>query len=130
METGYRIENYRRALERLEQAATAYTAAPADALYRDGLIQRFEFTVELAWKSLKEYLSAQGVIFEVISPRAVLKEACAAGVLKDQQIWNDILAARNVTSQVYEEQTAVTVAQRICADFLPALQALDAFYRD
>ena len=125
-----KIQNYHRALERLQQAAVAYAAAPADALYRDGLIRRFEFTVELAWKSLKEYLSAQGVIFEVISPRAVLKEACAAGVLKDQQVWNDILAARNVTSHVYGEQTAVAVAQRICADFLPALQALDTFYRD
>lgn len=124
-----KAENYHRALERLCQAVAAYTAAPADALYRDGLIQRFEFTAELAWKSLKEYLSDQGIVFEVISPRAVLKEAYAAGVVTDPRVWNDILAARNITSHVYEEQTAVVVAQHICADFLPAMQALDAFYR-
>lgn len=124
-----KAENYHRALGRLEQAVAAYTAAPADALYRDGLIQRFEFTAELAWKSLKEYLSDQGLVFEVVSPRAVLKEAYAAGAITEPQVWNDILAARNITSHVYEEQTAVTVAQQICADFLPVLQALDAFYR-
>ena len=124
-----KIENYHRALARLEQAVAAYTAAPEDALYRDGLIQRFEFTAELAWKSLKEYLSDQGTVFELVSPRAVLKEACAAGVLKEPQVWNDILAARNVTSHVYEERTAAEVARQICTDFLPALQALDAFYR-
>lgn len=124
-----KAENYHRALGRLEQAVAAYTAAPADALYRDGLIQRFEFTAELAWKSLKEYLSDQGLVFEVISPRAVLKETYAAGAITDPQVWNDILAACNVTTHVYEEQTAVTVAQQICADFLPALQALDALYR-
>lgn len=124
-----KAENYHRALARLEQAVTAYTAATTDALYRDGLIQRFEFTVELAWKSLKEYLADQGVVFEVVSPRAVLKEAFAAGVLKTPQVWNDILAARNVTSHVYEEQTAAAVAQQICTAFLPALQALDALYR-
>lgn len=55
-----KIENYHYALAQLAEAVQIYTADPGDALYRDGLIQRFEFTVELAWKSLKEYLEDQG----------------------------------------------------------------------
>ena len=67
-----KIENYKRAFAQLEDAVKSYLAAPQDTLYRDGLIQRFEFTVELAWKSLREYLEDQGVVLAVVSPRAVL----------------------------------------------------------
>ena len=52
-----KIENYNSALAQLEQAVAIYQKSQQDALYRDGLIQRFEFTVELSWKSLKEYLA-------------------------------------------------------------------------
>ena len=51
-----KIEHYISALAQLEQAVAIYQKSQQDALYRDGLIQRFEFTVELAWKSIKEYL--------------------------------------------------------------------------
>lgn len=51
-----KIEHYISALAQLEQAVAIYQKSQPDALYRDGLIQRFEFTVELAWKSIKEYL--------------------------------------------------------------------------
>ena len=125
-----KTENYLRALAQLEEAVAAYQAAPQDALYRDGLIQRFEFTVELAWKSVKEYLEDQGAILSGIgSPRAVLKEAFAAGVITDDATWNAILAARNTTSHVYDEKTAVSIAAQICEDFLPVFRALADFYR-
>ena len=64
-----KIENYKRAFAQLEDAVKSYLATPQDTLYRDGLIQRFEFTVELAWKSLREYLEDQGVVLAVVSPR-------------------------------------------------------------
>ena len=57
-----KIEHYKSALAQLNKAVDAWNAAPTDALYRDGLIQRFEFTFELAWKSLKEYLEDQGLM--------------------------------------------------------------------
>ncbi len=91
-------KNYSRAFAQLEDAIKSYLAAPQDTLYRDGLIQRFEFTVELAWKSLREYLEDQGVVLAVVSPRAVLKEAYAAGVIDDADMWNAIISARNITS--------------------------------
>lgn len=123
-----KIQNYRQALAQLEAAVQVYRASPSDALYRDGLIQRFEFTTELAWKSLKEYLEDQGFILGVSSPRAILKEAFAAGIIRDAEGWNSILTARNVTSHVYDEQTAESVAKQIANDFLPTLQELAEFY--
>ena len=125
-----KIENYNSALAQLEQAVAIYQKSQQDALYRDGLIQRFEFTVELSWKSLKEYLEDQGSVLAASSPRAVLKDAYAAGVIQDAERWNQILTARNITSHVYDEKTADGVAAQICNDFLPVLQALGRFYRD
>lgn len=125
-----KIENYNSALAQLEQAVAIYQKSQQDALYRDGLIQRFEFTVELSWKSLKEYLEDQGFVLAASSSRAVLKDAYAAGVIQDAERWNQILTARNITSHVYDEKTADGVAAQICNDFLPVLQALGRFYRD
>ena len=108
-----KIENYKRAFAQLEDAVKSYLATPQDTLYRDGLIQRFEFTVELAWKSLREYLEDQGVVLAVVSPRAVLKD-----------MWNAIISARNVASHVYDEATATEIARQICEDFTPVLRSL------
>ena len=83
------------------QAVAIYQKSQQDALYRDGLIQRFEFTVELSWKSLKEYLEDQGFVLAASSPRAVLKDAYAAGVIQDAERWNQILTARNITCLLY-----------------------------
>ena len=124
-----KMEQYCQALARLEQAVQIYEQADRDALYRDGLIQRFEFTVELAWKSMKEYLEDQGAQLSVTAPRAVLKESYAAGVIRDGGTWNAIIQARNVTSHVYDEKTAEEIAAQIGRDFLPALRALARFYQ-
>ncbi len=125
-----KIEHYISALAQLEQAVAIYQKSHRDALYRDGLIQRFEFTVELSWKSIKEYLEDQGSTMSIATPRAVLKEAFAAGIIQDPDEWNKIITARNITSHVYDEKTAEDVAAQICNDFLPPMQKLRAFYRD
>ena len=125
-----KIENYLKAVQRLDEANIEYRKHPDNDVIRDGLIQRFEFTVELSWKSLKEYLEDQGFVLAASSPRAVLKDAYAAGVIQDAERWNQILTARNITSHVYDEKTADGVAAQICNDFLPVLQALGRFYRD
>ena len=123
-----KIENYLRAIRHLKEAVDTYSAQPENDLYRDGLIQRFEFTVELAWKSLKEYLEDQGVTITRATPKAVLKDAFAAGVIQDDQIWILILDARNLTSHIYSEETAQNIARQVCSDFLPTLQRLETFY--
>lgn len=123
-----KIENYLRAIGHLKEAVDIYSVQPENDLYRDGLIQRFEFTVELAWKSLKEYLEDQGVAITRATPKAILKDAFAAGVIQEDQVWILILHARNLTSHIYTEETAQTIARQVCIDFLPTLQKLETFY--
>ena len=124
-----KIENYNSALSQLKQAIAVYTAKPDDALYRDGLIQRFEFTFELAWKSLKEYMEGQGLIPCIASPRSILKEAFAMSIINDSETWNHILSARNLTSHIYDEKTAEDIASKVCREFLTVFQALADFYQ-
>ena len=78
-----KIEHYISALAQLEQAVAIYQKSQQDALYRDGLIQRFEFTVELAWKSIKEYLEDQGSTTPIATPRAVWRWALCCPDLPD-----------------------------------------------
>lgn len=70
-------------------------------LEKEGVIQRFEFSFELAWKTLKDYMEEDGFVFATITPRQVLKDAFAAKILKDGQVWIDMLDHRNLLSHTY-----------------------------
>lgn len=123
-----KIENYHRAVDQLSAAVCAYQAHADDSLYRDGLIQRFEFTVELAWKSMKEYLEDQGLTIALSSPKAILKEAFSAGIINDETVWIDIITARNMTSHLYDEATAIHIANKVCEEYMTAFYQLGRFY--
>ena len=125
-----KVENYQNALQRLKEAIVRYQAAPGDTLYRDGLIQRFEFTFELAWKSLREYMEDQGIVMTIVSPRSVLKEAYAIGIIDNPDIWNEAVDSRNLMSHIYDEETAVSIANRVSAEFIIPLTALAEFYKN
>ena len=90
-------DNYLRAVQRLGEALEEYAANPTDTV-RDGVIQRFEFTFDLAWKSLKEYMQDQGATTPLQFPKQVLREAYAAELIDDERLWLDMLDARNSTS--------------------------------
>lgn len=70
-------------------------------IYLDLTVKRFEFTYEMAWKALKRYLEFLG--FEPKSPRATFKEGYSQGILKDENIWLDMIEQRNLTSHIYDE---------------------------
>ncbi len=82
-----------------------------EALALDGTIQRFEFTFELAWKTLKAFLEDQGIICR--SPKSCFKEAFKMGWIEDEERWISLLQARNMTSHVYNEEMAVEIYETI-----------------
>ncbi len=71
---------------------------------KEGVIQRFEYTFELAWKTLKDYLEFKGIILEEITPRNVIKQAFAAKVIKDGEPWIKMLTQRNKLSHTYNQK--------------------------
>ena len=78
----------------------------------DAAIQRFEFSFELFWKTLKVFLLEAGGI-QISSPKQVLKEAFSQGWINEEQKWLDLLDARNLTSHVYNEQKAQEIYRMI-----------------
>ena len=125
-----KIENYAAAVERLGEAVDESRRNPDSSVVRDGVIQRFEFTFELAWKSLKDYMEDQGLNLPAPAfSKQVFKAAYAGQIIHDEAVWLRMLDARNLTSHVYDEKTAADILRMIGTEFLPALQALSLYYR-
>jgi nucleotidyltransferase substrate binding protein (TIGR01987 family) len=109
------------AVSRLQEAV----AQPEGPIVRDAVIQRFEFSFELVWKTLKLYLERQGR--ECGGPRAVLKLAFAEGIisaLEEADIWLRMLEDRNLTSHAYDEALAARIYRNIARDYAPALATM------
>lgn len=115
------------AVRRLREGADEY-AQNRSTTMRDGVIQRFEFCTELAWKATREYLIDQGYT-DLNSPKAVMKQAYADGLISDGELWAALLNDRNLTSHIYDEATASAVFGRINADYLPMFDALASALR-
>lgn len=120
-------DNYLRAVQRLGEALEEYAANPTDTV-RDGVIQRFEFTFDLAWKSLKEYMQDQGATTPLQFPKQVLREAYAAELIDDERLWLDMLDARNSTSHIYDDRQAAAVMSGVQKRYYKALRALASLY--
>ena len=70
----------------------------------DGTLHRFEFTFELAWKTIKDYLEYSGIIEGIGSPREIIKTAYANGIIEDGEEWIKMMLARNSLSHLYDEE--------------------------
>lgn len=116
-------DNFQHALLRLKEGLTGYETASDQQLARDGIIQRFEFTCELAWKTAREWLLDQGYV-ELNSPKAVMRQAFADGLISDSDGWIGLLNDRNMTSHIYDENTANQIFQRIRTCHLPLFEEL------
>ena len=86
-----KIENYLKAVQRLDEANIEYRKHPDNDVIRDGLIQRFEFTFELAWKASKEYLMDQGFSNDLHFPKQVLRAAYENHMIDDEAVWLKML---------------------------------------
>jgi len=99
-----RFQNFDRAVTLLREPIARDVTTLSD-LEKEGTILRFELAFELAWKTLKDYLEHEGRIIAPITPRNVIKEAFAARVLRDGQVWIDMLDQRNLLSHTYDSAT-------------------------
>jgi nucleotidyltransferase substrate binding protein (TIGR01987 family) len=91
-------------------------------LEKEGVVQRFEYTFELAWKTVKDYLVYSGIVFDQITPRRIIKEAFAARIIEDGQTWIDMLEQRNMMSHTYDKETFDNVIHNITQRYFTALQ--------
>jgi len=116
-----RFENFESAFMLLKGAFEKDITEMSD-LEKEGVVQRFEYTFELAWKTLKDYLVYGGIVFDQITPRRVIKEAFAAKIIEDGQLWIDMLEQRNLMSHTYDRKTFDDVIRNISQRYFAALE--------
>jgi nucleotidyltransferase substrate binding protein (TIGR01987 family) len=120
-----RLESYSAALRQLEAGAALARTRPLNDLERQGLIQVFEFSFELAWNLLKDQFRYQGMP-EMLGSRDVFRTANANGLLEDGALWMEMIRSRNRTSHTYHRPTAEAIGQRILEAYVSAFLELEA----
>ena len=123
-----RFDNYTKALKTLRQAEKLSRKRKLSELEKQGLVQGFEFTHELAWNVLKDYLEAQGII-NLIGSKNATREAFKNNLIEDGEIWMDMIKARNLTSHTYNTATADEITKDILIRFYPAFTAFEKRFR-
>jgi nucleotidyltransferase substrate binding protein (TIGR01987 family) len=123
-----RFQNFDRAFVLLREALERKPEA-LSMLEKEGVVQRFEYTFELAWKTLKDYLEASGLVISPVTPRQVIKEAFAAKVIVDGTVWIKMLDNRNLLSHTYDGLVFEETAKAIAEIYLPAIASLHEFFQ-
>lgn len=118
-----RFDNFRRALKQLTAAVDLSRQRPLSDLERQGLIQAFEFTHELAWNVLKDYLEMEG-IQGLVGSRSTVREAFKRGLVRDGEVWMDMIDKRHLCSHTYNENVAQAIVQAVVERYHPAFQEL------
>lgn len=126
-----RFSNYEKAFNKFEEAITYIKQNYIDRhaeeekehlgdvlndILKQGLIQSFEYTHELAWKVMKDYAAYQGNV-AITGSRDAIREAFSMGLISDGKIWMDMIISRNKTSHTYNEETAHEIYRAILEDY-------------
>ena len=115
-----RFQNFLKAFTLMKEAIDAFDTL--SDLEKEGLVQRFEYTFELAWKTLKDFLEAKGV--ELSFPRDVIKEGFSTQIIANGEVWIEMLDNRNLTAHTYEEKIFKEVLQNIRIKYYSAIAEL------
>ena len=112
-----RFDNFKRAFARLADAAAQAKQRKLSELEEQGLIQAFEFTHELAWNTLKDFLEARGTV-KIYGSRDTTREAFAADLIVNGEAWMKMLEHRNETSHTYNEAIANAIVEAILTRYV------------
>lgn len=133
-----RFRNFQKALKKLSQAVDYIQDDITDEFFdenvvldeiiKEGLIQRFEYTHELAWNVMKDYSIYQGITF-VGGSRDATREAFQLQLISDGKIWMDMIGSRNKTSHTYNESTANEIYKKILSEYYPAFLAFESIMK-
>lgn len=118
-----RVNSFGKAYERLKSAIELAEQRELSDLEAQGLIQGFEYTHEVAWKTMKNFLEAQGLL-NLFGSRDTTRAAFKNGLIENGEIWMDMIEKRNLTSHTYDEETATEVVLIIRKDYFAEFEKL------
>jgi nucleotidyltransferase substrate binding protein (TIGR01987 family) len=93
-------------------------------LEKEGFIRRFKYTIELAWRTMNEYLESQGVLLVEATPSLVIKKASTSKLISEYQVWMDALDARNKVSRTYDFRKFEEVIIAVQKQYLTVIEEL------
>ena len=129
-----RFQNFHRAFRLLREALTSKNLEEYSDLEREGIIQRFEYTFELGWKTFKDYLEFSDVLLTEATPRRVIKECTAANIFGEAgivpEVFLEMMLERNALSHTYDFERFKQVVVRIKERYLPELEKSYHFFAD
>ncbi len=123
-----RFQNFDRAFLLLRSALEERGLEQMSELEKEGLIQRFEYSYELAWKTMKDYLEEQGTIINPVTPRNVIKEAFSAQIIAVGQVWVDMMLHRNLQAHTYDFSKFKEVLDAVVERYLDAQEQLHEWF--
>ncbi|MCL4521355.1 MAG: nucleotidyltransferase substrate binding protein [Firmicutes bacterium] len=119
-----RLMRFSQALAQLRDANALAQSRALSKLEEQGMIQAFEYTHELAWKVLKDFLESRGGQ-NLYGPRDVTRLAFQMGLIMDGDTWMAMIESRNLTSHTYDEDTAQKILKSIRQDYVPQFEKLE-----
>ena len=118
-----RANHFDKAFSQLKEAVELAGRRELSRLEAQGLIQGFEYTHELAWKTLKDFLEARGVR-DLYGSRDTSRAAFSAGLIEDGETWMEMIRSRNLTTHTYNEATAAQIVAAILDTYFAEFQGL------
>lgn len=119
-----RFQNFEKAFLRLKESLEEIDP---NELERNGIVQRFEFTIELGWKTLKDYMQQEGLSFK-LTPKGTLRQAQQSGLIDYAQILIDALTIRNELTHDYDGDKFEKAEGSIREEIFPAIEKLYRFF--
>jgi len=115
------LKSFRKAFGQLIRAVDLAEERDLSELEQQGLIQAFEFTHELAWNTLKDFLQSRGTT-ELYGSKDTTREAFSKGLIEDGEAWMEMIQSRNRTSHTYNEETANQITEAIVSSYRGAFE--------
>ena len=118
-----RLQNFRSAYLQLQKAVELSHSKPLSDLEKQGVIQAFEFTHELAWNVLKDYFEYQGTT-SITGSRDASREAFQKGLISSGDVWMEMIKSRNLTSHTYNLSIANEITTKALTEYFEAFSEL------
>lgn len=125
-----RFDNFKRAFKRLSEASALAKQRELSDLERQGLIQAFEFTHELAWNTLKDFLTSRGASATLYGSRDATRAAFAAELIENGEVWMKMIQHRNESSHSYNDDVAAEIMEAVQTLYVPAFEAFLRRFRE
>lgn len=120
-----RFSNYQKALKQLKAGVDLSAQRELSLLEKQGLIQAFEYTHELAWKTMKDFLDYKGSTEPIYGSKDATRQAFLMGLIAHGEDWMRMILSRNLTSHTYDEKTVEEIVNEVLGNYIFRFEELE-----